>query len=118
MKLISKHSLFSNQVLPMFVVMAILMAQPVHASEIPSEPELLAALLRQLALVDRMAKQSADSAPQERSRYHFDYKRLSADLQRIQVGVHDYLTPQRAQPRDTNALLGNYRQEAKPEVIK
>lgn len=43
MKLISKQSLLLNQALPVFVVMAILMAQPVHASEIPSEPELLAA---------------------------------------------------------------------------
>ncbi|MDD1148818.1 raqprd family integrative conjugative element protein [Pseudomonas sp. TNT2022 ID357] len=118
MKLISKQSLILSRALSAFVFMAMLIAQPANASEIPTEPELLTALLRQLALADRLAKQSADSAPQERSRYHFDYQRLSADLQRIQVGVHNYLTPQRAQPRDADALLGEYRQEAKREVIK
>ncbi len=36
----------------------------------------LAAVVRQLDLLDRLAKQSAATASQERARYHFDYTRL------------------------------------------
>jgi RAQPRD family integrative conjugative element protein len=68
----------------------------------------LAALARQLDLLDRLAEHAATTAPQERARYHFDYARLRADLQRVRAGVQDYLVPQRAQPRDPVPLAGDY----------
>jgi RAQPRD family integrative conjugative element protein len=46
------------------------------------------------------------------TRYHFDYPRLYADLARIRAGIHDYLNPSRAQPRDLSPLPGDYRREA------
>lgn len=64
------------------------------------EREQLAALVRQLELVDRLSEQAATIAPLDRARYHFDYARLREDVKRVRAGVQDYLAPQRAQPRD------------------
>ncbi|MGB3873127.1 MAG: RAQPRD family integrative conjugative element protein [Stenotrophomonas sp.] len=72
------------------------------------EREQLAALARQLDLIDRIAEHAASTAPQERARYHFDYARLRADLKRVRAGLQDYLVPQRAQPRDPVPLAGDY----------
>ena len=85
--------------------------QPAIAADAPdnvAEREMLAAVTRQLELLDRLAERGATTAPQERARYHFDYARLRADLQRMRAGVRDYLVPQRAQPRDPVPLAGDY----------
>jgi RAQPRD family integrative conjugative element protein len=50
-------------------------------------------------------------ASQERRRYHLDYDRLQADLQRVRSGLQDYLAPARAQPRDVQPLSASYRAE-------
>lgn len=71
----------------------------------------LAALLRQLDLLDRLAQQSALSAANGGGRYHFDFARLRNDIARIRAGIEDYLSPRRAQPRDPSALNGDYRRE-------
>jgi len=81
--------------------------QPAIADGNP-EREQLAAVARQLDLIDRLAEHTASITPQERARYHFDYTRLRADLKRIHAGVRDYLVPQRAQPRDPIPLIGDY----------
>jgi len=73
----------------------------------------LAALLRQLDALDRMAAMSAAAAPSG-TRYHFDYARLRQDVARIRTGIEDYLSPQRAQPRDPDALTGEYQIERTP----
>jgi len=73
-----------------------------------AEHEQLAALERQLELVDRLAQHAAAVAPQDRARYHFDYARLREDVKRVRAGVQDYLVPQRAQPRDPVPLAGDY----------
>lgn len=78
------------------------------ASDNAAEREMLAAVTRQLELLDRLAEHAATTAPQERARYHFDYARLRADLERVRTGVRDYLVPQRAQPRDPVPLAGDY----------
>ncbi|HEJ2500951.1 RAQPRD family integrative conjugative element protein [Pseudomonas aeruginosa] len=78
------------------------------------EREQLAALARQLDLIDRLAEHAAHTAPQERARYHFDHARLRKDLQRVRAGIQDYLTPPRAQPRDPVELSGDYRQSSPP----
>ena len=71
----------------------------------------LAAMLRQLELVQHMADEAASRPDNAPSRYTFDYQRLSTDLERVRHGIHDYLTPKRAQPRDPVELLGDYRQQ-------
>ena len=60
--------------------------QPAIADDAP-EREQLAALARQLDLIDRIAEHAASTAPQERARYHFDYARLRADLKRVRAGL-------------------------------
>ena len=83
--------------------------QPAVAADgVAMEREQLTALARQLDLIDRLAEHAANTAPQERARYHFDYVRLHADLQRVRAGLQDYLVPQRAQPRDPAPLAGDY----------
>ncbi|MFU5616594.1 RAQPRD family integrative conjugative element protein [Pseudomonas aeruginosa] len=85
--------------------------QPAIAADAPdntAEREMLAAVTRQLELLDRLAERAATTAPQERARYHFDYPRLRDDLERMRTGVRDYLVPQRAQPRDPAPLAGDY----------
>jgi RAQPRD family integrative conjugative element protein len=83
-------------------------ASPASAGDATAEHEQLAALARQLNLTDRLAEHAANAAPQERTRYHFDYARLRADLKRVRAGLQDYLVPQRAQPRDPVPLTGDY----------
>ena len=83
-------------------------ASPASAGGVTAEHEQLAALTRQLDLLDRLAEHAAHTAPQERTRYHFDYARLRADLMRVRAGLQDYLVPERAQPRDPVPLAGNY----------
>ena len=91
------------------VLLAVLLSamQPAIADDTP-EREQLAALARQLDLIDRLAEHAANTAPPERARYPFDYARLRADLKRVRAGLQDYLVPQRAQPRDPVPLVGDY----------
>ena len=81
--------------------------QPASADDTP-EREQLAAIARQLDLIDRLAEHATTTAPLARARYHFDYARLRADLKRVRTGVQDFLVPQRAQPRDPVPLAGDY----------
>ena len=92
--------------------------QPAIAADAPdnaAEREMLATVTRQLELLDRLAERAATTAPQERVRYHFDYARLRADLERVRAGVRDYLVPQRAQPRDPVPLIGDYTRSNAPQ---
>ncbi|EXL06495.1 hypothetical protein BG46_17230 [Brucella anthropi] len=92
--------------------------QPALSADDAMEREHLAAIVRQIDMLDRLARQSAAARPAQRSRYYFDYRRLDADLRRIRAGVTDYLAPPRAQPRDPAALDGQYRRESQPEAGK
>ena len=95
--------------LALALTIALAGASPASAADgLASEREQLAALARQLDLIDRLAEHAANTAPQERARYHFDYVRLRADLQRVRAGLQDYLVPRRAQPRDPVPLAGDY----------
>jgi RAQPRD family integrative conjugative element protein len=76
------------------------------------ERERLTAILRELEAIERLTSMSESVAPTQNTRYHFDYARLRADLARVQAGIEDYLSPPRAQPRDPQALQGDYRREA------
>jgi len=83
-------------------------AVAVDAPDNAAEREVLAAVVRQLDLLDRLAERAAAVSPQERARYHFDHARLRDDVKRVRAGVQDYLVPQRAQPRDPMPLAGDY----------
>jgi RAQPRD family integrative conjugative element protein len=82
---------------------------PVWAEETMTEETHLAALIRQLDTLERLAQQSAEQSVTHNSRYHFDYARLHTDIARIRAGIEDYLSPIRAQPRDPQSLGEQYR---------
>lgn len=92
----------------------LLIWQPAAAADDAIEREQLAALVRQVDLIDSLAEHAASAATGRRNRYHFNHTRLREDIQRIRAGINDYLTPPRAQPRDPVELLGDYRQSIRP----
>lgn len=94
--------------LPLALTASLLALHPAIAADDAPERAQLAAVARQIDLADRLAEQTANTAPQDRVRHHFDYARLRADLKRVRAGVQDYLVPQRAQPRDPVPLTGDY----------
>ena len=92
------------------LVVAVLSAEPVLAVDGANEQAQLAVVIRQLDMIDKLAEYSASLSHPEGSRYHFDYARLTKDIERVRQGILDYLVPQRAQPRDLVELIGDYRQ--------
>lgn len=77
-------------------------------TESAGEREQLDLLLRQLDTLERSALHARDLPRPTSSRYRFDYARLLDDITRVRGGIQDYLTPQRAQPRDSAELDGDY----------
>lgn len=102
------HILCRTGAMLLLVCAGLSSAVAANAADDAAEREVLAAVLRQLDLLDRLAEQTAAASPQERSRYHFDHARLREDVKRVRTGVQDYLIPQRAQPRDPVPLTGDY----------
>lgn len=87
----------------------------VHA-DTPAQRQELAAALRQLDALQRVVAQSAATTPlAPNERYYFDYPRLLGDLARVRSGIQFYLSPSRAQPRDTTELNSDYRKESPPK---
>ncbi|ECA5089504.1 conjugal transfer protein [Salmonella enterica subsp. enterica serovar Menston] len=77
-----------------------------------TEREELILSLNQLTQIEaslNRAQQSAGIGISER--YYFDYLRIHGDIATLRSGIEHYLTPTRAQPRDTAALVGQYREE-------
>ena len=91
------------------VALAAISTGSAHASDSPAETERLATTLRQLDALDRIVHSRPPTEAIGRSRYYFDYARLEADIARIRAGIDDYLRPSRAQPRDPDQLIGEYR---------
>lgn len=69
----------------------------------------LASALHQLDLLDRFLISVASTyQPSPGERYHFDHVRLREDLRRVRAGIHAYLSPPRAQPREPELLSADY----------
>lgn len=95
----------------LLIVLAI--AQGIAFATDAHEQNQFSLILQQLDTIDRLATQvEAASTADPDERYRFDYLRLSQDIQRIRQGVHWYLSPSRAQPRDPTELVGDYRLDA------
>ncbi len=98
-------------------LVAVVLALPSFdaAAESSREAHELSLVIRQLGtletLVDRAERQARIVADQDDTRFAFDYERLRADLQRVSAGIEHYLSPSRAQPRDSGLLHGHYRNE-------
>lgn len=111
----SSHNTPWHRAIAVLLAVSVLSIEPVVAGDGATEHSQLAALIRQLDKVDRLAEHSASLPHQDGSRYHFDYARLREDIKRVRQGIRDYLSPQRAQPRDPVDLLGGYRQESEED---
>lgn len=74
------------------------------------EQDQLSLIQRQLDTIERLATRAeVASTAEPDERYRFDYPRLTEDIQRIRQGMRNYLSPSRAQPRDPDELVGDYR---------
>ena len=97
------------------VLFVFLFAVQTHAQHTnQSENAQLTVLVRQLDMLERTAIESRSHAQNNRSRYYFDYSRLHDDIQRVKTGIYNYLTPQRAQPRNPVEITGDYIRERPP----
>lgn len=66
-------------------------------------------LLDQVQLsLDRARTVAAQSDPNNRRRYLFDYKTAYQDLNTMRAGIDRYTQPSRAQPMDYGKASGNY----------
>lgn len=85
-----------------------------HASAASaSEQSNLAIMIRQLNALEDTARRSTQLPDEPGKRYYFDYPRLTRDIERIRLGLENYLTPSRAQPRDPVELSGSYSSEGR-----
>lgn len=85
-----------------------------HASAASaSEQSNLAIMIRQLNALEDTAQRSAQLTDEPGKRYYFDYPRFAQDIERIRLGLENYLTPSRAQPRDPVEISGNYSTEGR-----
>ena len=77
-----------------------------------SELDELATTQRQLDQVqlslDRARTVAAQSDPNNRRRYLFDYKKANEDLNTMRAGIDRYTQPSRAQPLDYGKVSGDY----------
>ncbi len=112
MRQANNNSFARDHMVAVLLGVSLLTLQLPVAADGAAESERLIALVRQLDMLDRLAEHSERLPKQDASRYHFDYARLREDIERVRSGIRDYLTPQRAQPRDPTTLIGDYRQEA------
>lgn len=71
----------------------------------------LTAIVRQLDLIQGYVEQTIAQPIESRSRYYFDYQQLHNDISRIKAGIHRYMSPARAQPRDLSDLIGHYQHD-------
>lgn len=67
---------------------------------------------RQLTAIEQLADRARSSVDAAEARYRFDYSRFAADLERMRQGIHNYLSPSRAQPAVLVELADEYRAEA------
>lgn len=79
------------------------------------EQDQFSLIQQQLDTIEHLAAQAERSSnAQPNEPYRFDYPRLIEDIQRIRQGVQGYLSPTRAQPRDSTELVGDYRLDTPP----
>ncbi|MGK3168390.1 RAQPRD family integrative conjugative element protein [Klebsiella pneumoniae] len=92
------------------IIISFFVISPAFASPLTEREELTLSLnqLTQIEASLHRAQQSARTGINER--YYFDYPRIHSDITTLRSGIEHYLTPTRAQPRDTATLVGRYRE--------
>lgn len=93
------------------LLLACLVSLGAAAEDAPERSD-LGLVQRQLTSIALLAERASSSTVDAvGTRYRFDYSRFAADLKRIRQGIHQYLSPSRAQPTDLVDLAGQYRAE-------
>lgn len=96
----------SQIVLSIFLLSSVLVKA--NASEL-DELATTQRLLDQVQLsLDRARTVAAQSDPNNRRRYLFDYKKANEDLNTMRAGIDRYTQPSRAQPLDYGKVSGDY----------
>lgn len=90
------------------VVGCLLCVSQAQAAGTASEQANIEIMIRELNALEAVARRSNELPNDGAQRYHFDYRRLAGDIARMRQGLQEYLTPSRAQPRDTTELSGHY----------
>lgn len=94
------------------LMLACLVSFGAVARDAPEHSE-LGLVQRQITAITLLADRASSSPVNAaEARYRFDYPRFAADLERMRLGIHNYLSPSRAQPADMVELNGDYRAEA------
>lgn len=93
------------------LIVSLLITSSALAAPLTEREELILSLnqLTQIEASLHRAQQSAKTGINER--YYFNYPRIHSDITTLRSGIGHYLTPARAQPRDTATLIGQYREE-------
>lgn len=82
------------------LVLSGLLSTQAIASEV-FEREQLSLILKQVKNAQRITVAAHEKiTPTETERFWFDYESLERDLKKIELGIEDYMTPNRAQPRE------------------
>lgn len=90
------------------IIFICLISVSVKASEL-DELATTQRLLDQVQLsLDRARTVAAQSDPNNRRRYLFDYKKANEDLNTMRAGIDRYTQPSRAQPLDYGKFSGDY----------
>ncbi|QMR55629.1 hypothetical protein EGK38_019990 [Enterobacter hormaechei] len=101
----SNHSL-SKAII--FFILSVVLSTTALASEL-DELATTQRLLDQVQLsLDRARSVAAQSDPNNRRRYLFDYKKANEDLNTMRAGIDRYTQPSRAQPLDYGKVSGDY----------
>ena len=70
-----------------------------------TEKEQLAQAIKQLEAAQLSLKRAATEAKTSaKNREYFDYRAVTQDINAIKSGIHQYINPSRAIPRDPNAF--------------
>lgn len=102
--------LFSKKVMLRISVSLCLISLSAFGAEI-DELATTQRLLDQVQLsLDRARTVAAQSDPNNRRRYLFDYKKANEDLNTMRAGIDRYTQPSRAQPLDYGKVSGDYTQ--------
>lgn len=101
-------SLLRNGYLATFIVGSLFFVNPAQAAGTASEQANIEVMIRELNALEAVARRSGELPNDGSQRYHFDYPRLAGDVAHMRQGLQDYLSPSRAQPRDTTELSGHY----------
>ncbi|MBK0123547.1 hypothetical protein IAE30_07295 [Pantoea sp. S61] len=92
----------------LLIFLSVFISSNTNASEL-DELATTQRLLDQVQLsLDRARTVAAQSDPNNRRRYLFDYKKANEDLNTMRAGIDRYTQPSRAQPLDYGKVSGDY----------